>query len=426
MKRLINTTALIAAVLIASMPAVAGSLKVVPAEDVGMSSDRLARIPERFQAFVDDGRSAGFQIIISRRGKVVMHENIGHADISNGDEIDDDTLFRVYSMTKPIVGAAMMILYEEGHFALSDPIAKFIPAFENVKVYAGEDDAGVIVLEDPERPPTMHDLFQHTAGFTYGIFGDTPVDKMYRDSGMIDYDAKLSDLIDKLAEIPLLFQPGSRYEYSVAVDVQGYIIELLTGMDAGDFIRERIFEPLGMDETMTWVPPRYADRFAAVHTHDENGTLIAYSDELYPDISVNNYLREPGFFSGGAQLISTGDDYWRFAQMLLNGGEFNGNRILARPTVGMMTANRLPETIADRRISPGLGWGINMSVVTDPTLIDVPRSIGEYRHGGLASTFFYVDPVEQIVVVMLSQYLPSSHGPYEDLMHRLVRAAIVD
>lgn len=426
MKCLIHKAALVAALLVAFAPAFAGSLRIVPAEEVGMSSDRLARIPEKFQAFVDDGRSAGFQIVVSRRGKVVMHENIGLADISSGDEIDDDTLFRIYSMTKPVVGVAMMILYEEGHFALSDPIAKYVPQFQDIKVYAGEDESGQMLLEEPQRPPTMHDLFQHTAGFTYGIFGDTPVDRMYRDSGMIDYDAKLSELIDKLADIPLLFQPGTRYEYSVAVDVQGYIIELLTGMNAGDFIRERVFEPLGMDETMSWVPPRYADRFAAVHTHDESGTLIAFNDDSNPELGVNNFLREPGFFSGGAQLISTGDDYWRFAQMLLNGGEFRGKRILARPTVAMMTSNRLPETITDRRISPGLGWGINMSVVTDPTLIDVPRSLGEYRHGGLASTFFYVDPAEQVVVVMLSQYLPTAHGPYEDLLHRLVRAAIVD
>ena len=329
-------------------------------------------------------------------------------------------------MTKPIVGAAMMILYEEGRFSLGDPIAKYIPAFADVKVYAGEDETGNMILEDPERPPTIHDLFQHTAGFTYGIFGDTAVDKMYRESELTDYDAKLPDLVDKIASIPLLFQPGTQYEYSVAVDIQGYIIEVLTGMDAGTFIRKRILDPLDMDETMTWVTPAQADRFASVHTHDEDGNLIAYSDELYPDISVNNFLRKPGYFSGGAQFVSTGDDYWRFAQMLLNGGVFNGTRILARPTVEMMTSNRLPESIPNRRIAPGWGFGINMSVVTDPTLIEVPRSLGEFRHGGLASTVFWVDPVEDVVVVMLSQYLPSAHSDYEDLLHRLVRAAITD
>ena len=406
--------------------AFAGSLDVVSAEDVGMSSERLERISEQFQEFVDDGKSAGFQIVISRRGRVVMQENFGVADITKGKPITDDTLFRIYSMTKPVVGVAMMILYEEGRFALSDPIAKYIPAFEDVKVYAGANEDGSLILEEPERPPTMHDLFQHTAGFTYGIFGDTPVDKLYREAGLTDYDAALPDLVDKLAELPLLFQPGTQYEYSVAVDVQGYIIEVLTGMDAGDFVRERILEPLDMNETMNWVPSRRAKHFAAVHTHDEDGKLLAYTDDLHPDISVNNFLRKPGYFSGGGQLISTGDDYWRFAQMLANGGELDGKRILARPTVEMMTSNRLPESIADRRIAPGWGWGINMGVVTDPTLIDVPRSLGEYRHGGLASTVFWVDPVEDVVVVMLSQYLPSTHSIYEDLLHRLVRAAIVD
>jgi CubicO group peptidase (beta-lactamase class C family) len=419
----VATAALLSGFAIASF---AGSLDVIPAEQAGMSAERLERIREHFQGFVDDRKSAGFQIVISRHGRVVMHENFGLADVTKDQPVNDDTLFRIYSMTKPIVGAAMMILYEEGRFSLSDPIAKFIPAFADMKVYAGEDETGNMILEDPERPPTIHDLFQHTAGFTYGIFGDTAVDKMYRDSELMDYDAKLPDLIDKIAGIPLLFQPGTQYEYSVAVDIQGYIIEVLTGMDAGAFIRKRILDPLDMDETMTWVPPAQAARFASVHTHDEDGNLIAYSDELYPDISVNNFLRKPGYFSGGAQFVSTGDDYWRFAQMLLNGGVFNGTRILARPTVEMMTSNRLPESIPNRRIAPGLGFGINMSVVTDPTLMEVPRSLGEFRHGGLASTVFWVDPVEDVVVVMLSQYLPSSHSGYEDLLHRLVRAAIID
>jgi CubicO group peptidase (beta-lactamase class C family) len=419
----VATAALLSGFAIVSF---AGSLDVTPAEQAGMSAERLERIREHFQGFVDDRKSAGFQIVISRHGRVVMHENFGLADVTKDQPINDDTLFRIYSMTKPIVGTAMMILYEEGRFSLGDPIAKFIPAFADVKVYAGEDETGNMILEDPERPPTIHDLFQHTAGFTYGIFGDTAVDKMYRESELTDYDAKLPDLVDKIAGIPLLFQPGTQYEYSVAVDIQGYIIEVLTGMDAGTFIRKRVLDPLDMDETMTWVAPAQADRFASVHTHDEDGNLIAYSDELYPDISVNNFLRKPSYFSGGAQFVSTGDDYWRFAQMLLNGGVFNGTRILARPTVEMMTSNRLPESIPNRRIAPGWGFGINMSVVTDPTLIDVPRSLGEFRHGGLASTVFWVDPVEDVVVVMLSQYLPSAHSDYEDLLHRLVRAAITD
>ena len=409
-----------------SCGALAGSLDVVPAANAGMSSERLERIREQFQGFVDDEKSAGFQIIISRHGKVVMHENFGVLDVSRDQPITDDTLFRIYSMTKPIVGTAMMILFEEGRFSLSDPIAKFIPQFADVMVYAGEDESGTMILEPPERPPTMRDLFQHTSGFTYGIFGDTTVDKMYRDADLMNYDSALADLIDKLADIPLLFQPGSQYEYGVSVDVQGYIIERLTGMDPETFIRKRIFEPLGMNETMPWVPPDEAERFASVHTHDEDGNLIAYSDELYPDISVNNFLREPGYFAGGSQLISTGDDYWRFAQMLLNGGVFRGTRILARPTVELMTSNRLPETIENRRIGPGVGFGINMFVITDPTLIDVPRSAGEFGWGGLATTIFWVDPVEDMVVIMLSQYLPWSNPYYDDVLHRLVRAAIVD
>jgi CubicO group peptidase (beta-lactamase class C family) len=417
---------IIAALLIAAFPALAGSLPTTEADRVGMSAAALQRLHNRLQQLVDDGVSAGLQVIIARRGEVVMHANFGVADHSSGTPITDDTLFRIYSMTKPVIGVAIMMLYEEGRFSLSDPIANYIPAFEGVQVFAGMDDDGQMILEDAVRPPNMHDLLQHTAGLSYGIFSDTPVDKLYRDTGVLESEGSLGTFIEKLASMPLLYQPGTRYHYSLAVDVQGYLIERLSGMDPESFIRSRIFEPLEMDETMAWVPPDKAALLSKVHTHDDDGKLVIYKDPDDSVFSVNDAYKKPAIFSAGAQLISTGDDYWRFAQMLLNGGTLYGERLLSPASVEMMTSNRLPETIAGRRLGPGRGSGFNVAVVTDRTLVNYPASNGEFSHGGIASTHFWVDPEQQLVVVMMSQLLPSSHAPIVDLIHRMVYSAILD
>jgi CubicO group peptidase (beta-lactamase class C family) len=416
----------VAAVLITALPALAGSLPITKPENVGMSSQALQRLHDRLQQLVDDGVSAGAQVVVARRGQVVMQDNFGLADKSSGAPITDDTLFRIYSMTKPVVGVAMMMLYEEGRFSLNDPIAKYIPAFEGVKVFGGMDEHGQMVLEDAVRPPNMHDVLQHSAGLSYGLFSDTPVDQLYRDSGVLETNGSLASFVNKLASMPLLFHPGTRYHYSLAVDVQGYLIERLSGMDAESYIRRRILEPLEMDETMAWVPADKAALLSKVHTHDDNGVLIVYKDPDDSVFSVNDAYRKPDVFSGGAQLVSTGDDYWRFAQMLLNGGTLNGERLLSPASVDMMTSNRLPETIAGRRSAPGWGHGFNVAVVTDPSLINYPASNGEFSHGGLASTHFWVDPEQELVVVMMSQLLPSSHAPIVDLIHRMAYAAILD
>ncbi len=376
---------LIAAVLlVAAFPALGGSLPVTEPERVGMSQEELDRLHDRLQQLVDDGVSAGLQVVVARRGEVVMHDNFGLADTSSGEPITNDTLFRIYSMTKPVVGVAMMMLYEEGRFSLSDPIAKYIPEFEGVKVFAGIDQDGQMLLEDADRPPNMHDLLQHSAGLSYGLFSDTPVDQLYRDSGVLESNGSLDSFIGKLASMPLLFQPGTQYHYSLAVDVQGYLIERLSGMDPESFIRSRILEPLEMDETMAWVPADKAALLSKVHTHDDEGKLVVYTDPDDSVFSVNDAYEKPDVFSGGAQLVSTGDDYWRFAQMLLNGGTLYGERLLSPASVEMMTSNRLPDTIAGRRLGPGWGNGFNVAVVTDRTLVNYPASNGEFSHGGLA------------------------------------------
>ena len=415
MKKLFCAAAAVAA--FAPLAAVSGSVETAAPESVGMSSARLERMSEYFAGLVDTGRSGGYQLLVARRGEVIMHENIGYADVEAKEPLDDDSLFRIYSMTKPIVGVAMMMLYEEGFYSLSDPIAKHIPEFADLKVYAGEADDGSMLLEDPARLPTMHDLLRHTAGFTYGVFSDTAVDKLYREANFGEYGKTLQDFIDQLAQIPLQYQPGTAWVYSVSVDIQGYLIEKWSGMSVEEYLHERLLDPLGMDETFAWAPQDRQGQLVQVYTHNEERTRVPFEGSL-----MIEHLRPPTAFNGGAQLISTSDDYWRFCQMLLNGGEFEGKRYLSRATIDMMTSNRL----GDIAYRPGLGFGLNFGVITDRNLVEMPASNGEYNWGGLATTSFWIDPEEELIVVFMTQYLPSDNAYYRDLLHRLVRAAIID
>lgn len=399
----------------------AGSIELSSPGDVGMSAERLEALRKHLQRMVDDHETGGIQVLVSRHGKVVMHENYGYANAEAAELLTNDSRFRIYSMTKPVIGVAMMLLYEDGLFALGDPLAKHIPEFADLKVYAGDDADGNPVLEVPTRQPTVHDLLQHTAGFTYGWFGDTFVDKEYGRVEVLDPDSSLQEMIDKLADIPLLYQPGTRWQYSVSVDIQGYLVEKLSGQDLESFLQERIFEPLGMDETTGWLDEVEAALLARVHTHDESGKLIVDTGFWSGD-----YYSPPGLFMGGAQLISTTDDYWRFAQMLLNRGSFDGTRLLSPLTVELMTSNRLPETVPGRRIEPGVGFGIDLGVVTDATLQLTPSSNGEFSWSGAATTLFWVDPQQGLVVLLFTQYAPWDVPRYRDLMHRMIRSAIVD
>jgi CubicO group peptidase (beta-lactamase class C family) len=312
----------------------------------------------------------------------------------------------------------MMMLYEDGYYSLNDPLSKHIPEFADLKVYAGEDKEGKLILEAMQREPTIHDLLQHTAGFTYGVFGDTPIDRQYLDADMVSSGQSLQNFIDKLAVIPLLYQPGSRWHYSVSVDVQGYLIEKWTGMKLGAFLKERIFDPLGMDQTMAWVPPDKAALLANIYTHNRSGVREPFSGDVHLD-----FFSPPGGFSGGAQLISTSDDYWRFCQMLLNGGRFDGKRFLSPLTVEMMSQDRLQEPA---HMPDGRGFGFNFDVITDNTKLTYPASNGEISWAGLASTVFWIDPQQELIVIMLTQYLPYRGTFYSELLHRLVRAAVIE
>jgi CubicO group peptidase (beta-lactamase class C family) len=414
-----SACAVLALLLLCSTPAASAPLDVTQPENVGMSSARLAHLKDYFQDLLDDEKTGGYQILISRRGKIVMYENLGWANVEKRIPYSDETLFRIFSMTKPVIGVAMMMLYEEGAYSLNDPLFKHIPEFSNLKVFAGTKENGALILEEPKRPPTIHDLLQHTAGFTYGSFSDTPIDALYRDTEIPNYDDTLQVLIDKLAKTPLLYHPGEKWHYSVAVDVQGYLIEKWTGMTVEDFLKERIIEPLDMDQTMAWVPEEKSALLANVYTHDEDGKQVKFDGAL-----ATNHFRAPGGFAGGAQLISTSEDYWRFCQMLLNGGEFEGKRYLSPRTVELMTTDRLraPAKFG----TGGRGFGLDFGVIVDRSKEPFPVSDGEYWWGGLANTVFWIDPKEDMVAIMFTQYLPWAGAEYEDLFHRLVRAAIID
>ena len=399
-------------------PLFGAPVEITTAEDVGMSSARLAVLKSRLQQELDNEVTGGIQVLIARHGKVVMHENLGHASVEDNRPITDETLFRIFSMTKPIVGTAMMMLYEDGYFSLTDPVERYIPEFENLQVYAGVDADGNMILEDPDRAPTIQDLMQHTAGFTYGLFGDTAVDRMYRQKQIPDSGDSLQVMIEKLADTPLLYQPGERMVYSVAVDIQGYLIEKWTGQELGEFLAERLFDPLGMDQTMAWAPPDKADLLANVYTHSE-GERVVFSGPLLID-----HYQAPAGFNGGGQLISTADDYWRFAQMLLNGGQLDGKRYLSSRTVDFMSRDSLKVPI--ELPYPGASWGLNFAVYPSPAEAKYPVSAGEYFWAGVASTTFWIDPEEDLVVIMLTQYMPYSDMYFRDLMHRLVHAALID
>ena len=387
-----------------------GNLEVAAAEAVGMDSARLERVSQRMQEFVDDGRLAGVVTMAARRGKIVHSEAVGYRDIASGEPMETSDIFRIYSMTKPITGVAMMMLYEEGKFRLSDPVAMHIPEFADLRVATGVDANGNITTEPADHPMTMRELMSHTAGLSYGIFSQSAVDEQYVEAGILDADSTLQEMIDKLADIPLRQQPGSMWHYSVAVDVQGYLVEKLSGQKFGDFLQERLFDPLGMVDTAWHITPEKAERFAQVYVYDEDGELLAR--EGFPG---TDYFSEPVFQSGGGGLVSTAMDYLRFSQMLLNGGALDGVRILSPTSVNMMRRNQLPADMPEQVFGAGgTSFGLNFAVVENPVEAET-YSRGEYYWGGAAGTWFWIDPVEQLVFVGMIQQFGGPEQPRPDV-----------
>ncbi len=388
-------------------------------ESVGMSSERLERLDDAMQGLVDDGLLAGITTMISRHGKIAHFGTFGHQDIEAGAAMSEDTIFRIYSMSKPITGVALMILYEEGKFRLSDPVHRYIPEFEGLVVAKEDGPNGQPITEPADHPMTIRELMAHTAGLSYGIFSQSQVDAMYNEANVLDNESTLKDMIGKLSKIPLRQQPGSMWHYSVAVDVQGYLVEVLSGQPLDEFLNERVFGPLGMNDTAFHVAADKADRFSQVYTHDEDGNLLA--QEGFG--GRRDYLDPPAFLSGGGGLVSTTMDYMRFSQMMLNGGELAGVRILAPSTVKLMHLNHLPRELGE--MSPGTGFGLDFAVVLDPVAAD-GISKGEYSWGGAAGTWFWIDPKEDLVFVGMIQHFGPRRPDVRSLSRRLTYQAILE
>ena len=387
-------------------------------ESVGISSERLRRLDGAMKKLVDDKQVAGLVTLLERHGKIVDFNAVGQRDVKSGEALLKDSIFRIYSMSKPITGVAMMMLYEEGKWRLDDPVARYIPEFAKLKVYTGKNEDGSPKLEDARRSMTMRELMTHTGGLGYVLNANNPVDKMIIDGNVLNARAPLQNMIEGLSKIPLLAQPGTRWSYSIAVDVQGYLIEKFSGQTFADFARTRIFEPLGMKDTAFYVPKDKLARFSEVHTGA--GATLAV-DANRPD---------PAFVplgpSGGGGLYSTASDYARFCEMLLEGGQLNGVRLLAPRTVEMMRTNHVnPDPL--KTMAPGTGWGLDFQVVMDAAAAGDSVPNGTFTWFGIAGTWFWIDPVDDLAFVgMVGHQSLQTTRAIHGLSRSLVYQAVMD
>jgi CubicO group peptidase (beta-lactamase class C family) len=424
------TIALMACVLTLAAEVCAASsadaLPKVKPESVGFSSERLQRLAQAMHPTIDAKQFSGMVTLVTRHGKIVYSDVYGVQDFATKQPMKEDTIFRIYSMTKPITGVAMMILYEEGKWSPDDPLSRFIPEFKDLKVFAGVDAQGKPIVEAAGHAPTVGELLTHTAGFTYGTFTDTPIDKLVREAAPLSAPSLL-EMINRLSKLPLAYQPGSKWVYSLSVDVQGYLVEKLSGKRLPDFMRERIFEPLGMKDTAFFVPKDKMPRLATVYATKPDGTL-----ETQPHADGVNST--PGLPSGGGGLYSTAGDYLRFAQMLANGGELNGVRILGPRTVELMGSNHLPEklmtgefSVGQQRMRPGFGFGYDVAVFEDPAKAGNAVGKGTFLWDGAAGTFFWVDPTNDIVFVgMIQRRAGPGMPPLQQMSRPLTMQALLD
>ncbi|HEX4287134.1 MAG TPA: serine hydrolase domain-containing protein [Terracidiphilus sp.] len=404
-------------------------LTPVKPESMGFSSERLENLHALIQGEIDQKQLAGAITLLARHGKIVEYRTYGMRDLATSTAMTKDTIFRDYSMTKPVTGVAMMILYEQGKWLPTDPIAKYIPEFAHLKVYSGLDSEGKMILVDPEHAPTIRELMSHSAGFSYGS-GTSPVDAMYKDLKPMQ-SANLQEMIDKLAKIPLNYQPGKGWTYSLSMDIEGYLVEKLSGQSLPDFMRDHIFTPLGMRDAGFFVAPDKRARFATSYRDNPQG-------EFVPSVAMpgppTDYATQPPLPSGGGGLTSTIEDYYRFAQMLGNGGQLGGSRVLSPQTVKLMTSNHLPKEIltgqfgiGQHMMRPGFGYGFNCAVVFDPPEANMSDGKGTFFWDGAAGTWFWVDPTNDVVFVGMIQRMtsPDNH-PLLYRTHAAVYGALVD
>lgn len=390
--------------LLWALTAAAQGLPTTSPAKVGFSAERLRHVDAFLHQVVEDGDYVGVSFAAARHGRVFYQKTVGLRDVSAATPVTTDTIFRIYSMTKPVTAVAMMMLFEEGKWRLDDPVTQYIPSFANLMVQTDGTDGPSAPMK-PARAMTMRDLMRHTAGLSYGYFSATSVDKLYQEQPPLQAPT-LPAMIERLSSLPLLAHPGTAWHYSVAVDVQGYLVEQLSGQSLPDFFRDRIFTPLGMADTDFHVPETKQARFAELYVMDPDAKALkpVGGDQF----GARNYAAPPTLPSGGGGLVSSLGDYLRFAQMLLNGGALDGVRLLSPQTVELMRADHLPDDLGSSPASgvglaPGVGFGLGFAVINDPVKAGSLAGKGSYSWGGAAGTWFWIDPVFDIIAVGMVQ-----------------------
>jgi len=387
-------------------------------EKVGFSVERLNRITKEMEHYVDQNALAGIMTLVERKGEIAHLTKYGYRDIAAQKPIEFDTIFRIYSMSKPITSVALMMLYEQAKFQLNEPIQKYLPEFKGVKVM-GEDGK----LEAPKTAITIHHLLTHTAGLTYGVFLGSAVDKMYQEANLFDKSITLEEMVGRIASLPLTCHPGEKWVYSVATDVVGRLVEVLSGMSLAEYFHKNLFKPLAMVDTAFSVPPEKIERLSTCYAETEDRDMVVQ------DQAESSSYRNVNLYTGGGGLVSTLGDYLIFARMLRNQGELNGVRLLGRKTVELMTTNHLPTSLLPMRnlqTMPGLGFGLGVYVLLDVAQSQGMGTVGEYGWSGVASTTFWVDPKEDLIAILMTQYIAmepkSLHGDFRNLVYQ----ALVD
>lgn len=408
-------------------------MKTVRPAEVGLNAERLARLDTVLrERYLDTGKLPGFSTLVARRGGVAHFTAHGLADVARKTPMAQDTVLRIYSMTKPVTSVALMMLVEEGKIALDHPVHRYIPAWKDLGVYEG-GIAGMFRTRPPARPMQIVDLLRHTSGLTYGFQYRTNVDAAYRAGGVGEIEKKgtLEDMIHQLAKLPLEFDPGSAWNYSVATDVVGYIVGVVAGMPFEDFLRTRIFGPLGMTETDFFVKPSLKDRFASCYFSAAPGAPPILQD----DGQTSRFLEPPAFVSGGGGLVSTAGDYLKFCEMVLGGGRRGDVRLLSPKTIELMGANHLPGgadlpamsvSLFSEAMYAGVGFGLGFSTTIDSPATLLPGSAGDMSWGGAASTYFWIDPEEDLIVIFMTQLMPSTAHPIRRDLRTLVYSAFED
>ena len=398
-------------------------------EDVGFSFSRIERVESWMREQVSAGRLAGIEVMINRRGNTAFHRCHGKRDLARNADATPDTIYRIYSMTKPLTAVAIMMLYEEGQFQLDDPITLYLPAFADQRVFAG-GGYGAVMTEPAMRDITFRELLTHTSGLTYGFMQATPIDAIYRAQKLElpGSEEPLGDIMTRLAKVPLIAQPGTEWNYSISTDVLGHLVAVISGRPFDEFLRERVIRPLEMVDTDFFVPSPKFNRFAANYKKGPDGR-----PQLLEDPETSRFLQSPKAPSGGGGLVGTARDYMRFCQMLLRQGTHGSTRLLGRKTVELMTMNHLNGDMAamgQPRFAEsnyyGIGFGLGFSVMLDPAKAQIVGSPGEYAWGGMASTAFWIDPQEDMAVVMMTQLTPSSTYPIRRELRVLAYQSIID